>query len=273
MTRLRHDLKVVDLAVELIDARIPVSSRNPALAGMLSGKKHLLLLHKADQAEEEVTFRWLVYFKGMDQKAMPFSIHKKNAVNDLFRYLREQEVSLRPARLKRPLRMLFVGIPNVGKSSLINLLARKAVTKTGNRPGITRGRQWIRITPGLELLDTPGILTPKLTEKSTPRLAAVGSIPAGRFDPQEAVLWLLGRLLLSGKKSHLEKRYGVISSDDTLKVLEEIGRSQGCLQAAGKIDLERAAAIVLRDFQGGALGRMSLEEPAQDSALLPNGAS
>ncbi len=260
---LSRDLKIVDLVVELLDARIPVSSRNPALKGLLEGRKHLLLLHKADRAEDAVTDRWIAYLKGMDQEAMSFSVHHINYHRKLMQYLRKQEHNLRPSRIKRPLRMMFVGIPNVGKSTLINYFVHKAVTRTGNRPGITRGRQWIRITPGLELLDTPGILWPKITEKSTWPLAAVGAMPPARLDQQGIALWLLEIYLEKGKEEHLEGRYSSLRSGQPEEILEQIGISQGCLQSAGQVDLERASAIVLRDFQAGLLGRITLEDPPE----------
>jgi len=258
---LRQDLKIIDLVVELLDARIPISSRNPAIKDLLEGKKHLLLLHKADRAEEVVTGRWLKYFQGTSQQAMPFSVYHKYYLKKLLRYLKSEEDNLRSTRIKRPLRMIFIGIPNVGKSTLINYFVHKAVTRTANQPGVTRGRQWIRITPGLELLDTPGILWPRITESSTWPLAAVGAMPPGRLDQQSIALWLLDNYLQKGKEEHLLERYGDLKADDAEKMLAYIGKSHGCLQAEGQVDLERASGIVLRDFQAGLLGRITLEDP------------
>ncbi len=258
---LRQDLKIIDLVVELLDARIPISSRNPAIKGLLEGKKHLLLLHKADRAEEAVTGRWLAHFQGMDQRAMSFSVHHKRYLKHFLQYLKNQEHNLRPTRIKRPLRMIFIGIPNVGKSTLINYFVHKAVTRTGNQPGVTRGRQWIRITPGLELLDTPGILWPKISETSTWPLAAVGAMPPSRLDQQGIALWLLETYLQKGKEENLAERYKVLKTDSAQKMLTYIGQSHGCLQAAGEVDFERASGLVLRDFQAGLLGRITLEDP------------
>ncbi len=258
---LRQDLKIIDLVVELLDARAPISSRNPAFAGLLEGKKHLLLLHKADRAEDAVTERWLSYFQGRDIRSMAFSVHNRRYLTQLLRYLKEQEHNLRPIRIKRPLRMMFVGIPNVGKSTLINYFVHKAVTRTANRPGVTKGRQWIRITPGLELLDTPGILWPKITEKTVWPLAVIGAMPASRLDLQGIALWLIEIYLEKGREHYLAERYQGLRRGTVEKMLEQIGESQGCLQAEGKVDLERAAGLVLRDFQDGSLGRMTLETP------------
>lgn len=258
---LRQDLKIIDLVVELLDARAPISSRNPAFAGLLEGKKHLLLLHKADRAEDAVTERWLSYFQGRDIRSMAFSVHNRRYLTQLLRYLKEQEHNLRPTRIKRPLRMMFVGIPNVGKSTLINYFVHKAVTRTANRPGVTKGRQWIRITPGLELLDTPGILWPKITEKTAWPLAVIGAMPTSRLDLQGIALWLIEIYLEKGREHYLAERYQGLRRGTVEKMLEQIGESQGCLQAEGKVDLERAAGLVLRDFQDGSLGRMTLETP------------
>jgi ribosome biogenesis GTPase A len=258
---LRQDFKIIDLVVELLDARIPISSRNPVFASLLDGKKHLILLHKADRAEEAVTERWLSYFQGRDLQSMAFSVHHSRYLKRLLRYLKEQEHNLRPTRIKRPLRMIFVGIPNVGKSTLINYFVHKAVTRTANQPGITRGRQWIRIMPGLELLDTPGILWPYLNEETAKPLAVVGAIPSGRIDLEEIALWLIGLYIRKEKSDVLVKRYGDLQFDTTEKILEAIGLSQGCLQSTGKVDHGRAATLILRDFQGGVLGRMTLEDP------------
>ncbi len=260
VSQLREDLKGIDLVIELLDARIPFSSRNPTFSKLFAGKKHLVLLHKADRAENEHTEAWLDHFRNLDAVAMPFSVQGKQYQNRLFAYLKKEEDRMRSGRFKRPLRMIFVGIPNVGKSTLINLFVRKSVTRTGNRPGITRGKQWIRIMPGMELLDTPGILSPKINEETARPLAVVGAIPAGRVDIQDAALWLIGRYREKNLLHLLQKKYPGLEFGSTEELFEKIGLSQGCLQSAGRIDEERTAALLLRDFQGGALGRLTLEE-------------
>ncbi|MFO7951895.1 MAG: ribosome biogenesis GTPase YlqF [Bacillota bacterium] len=260
LNQLREDLKAVDLAIELIDARIPFSSRNPKLSNLLENKKHIVLLHKADSAEKEATERWLAYYQNFADKAMPFSVKNTRYLKQLMGYLKEQENSLKPKKIKRPLRMIFVGIPNVGKSTLINLFVHKAVTKTGNQPGITRGRQWIRIMPGMELLDTPGILQPRIEKNTINPLSAVGALPAGKTDQQESATWLINCYLKEGKGHYIEERYRVELSKPE-QILEQIGLSQGCLQSAGKVNRERTAALILRDYQNGALGRVTLEKP------------
>ncbi len=261
VNQLREDLKTIDLVIELLDARIPYSSRNPVFSDLAENKRHLVLLHKADRAENDSTEAWLSHFRKTGAEAMAFSVHRKQDLSRLMNYLNKEESRMRSGRFKRPLRMIFVGIPNVGKSTLINLFVHKAVTRTGNRPGITRGKQWIRIMPGMEFLDTPGILMPRINEVTSPPLAVVGAIPAGRVDIHDAALWLIERYLEKGKFDLLINKYPGLESDEAEQIFVQIGLSQGCLQSEGKVDTERTAALLLRDFQGGTLGRFTLESP------------
>jgi len=263
VNQLREDLKAIDLVIELLDARIPHSSRNPVFSNLFKGKKHLILLHKEDQAETEHTITWVNYFINAGAEAMSFSVQEKKYLNRLLDYLKKEEDRMHSGRFKRPLRMIFVGIPNVGKSTLINLFVHKAVTRTGNRPGITRGKQWIRIMPGMELLDTPGILRPKINEETARPLATVGALPAGRVDTHDAALWLIGRYLEKGKLYLLQKKYPGVQAGTAEEIFEQVGISQGCLQSRGKLDPERTAATLLRDYQGGSLGKLTLEEAPQ----------
>ncbi len=261
VNHLRQDLKIVDLAIELLDARIPASSHNPVFNSLLEGKKHLILLHKADRADENITGRWLSSFRSNGRMAMSFSVHQKRYLTQLLKFLKEQEHKLRPTRIKRPLRMIIVGIPNVGKSTMINFFVQKAVTRTGNQPGITRGKQWIRINPGLELLDTPGVLWPRIDEQTSWPLAVVGAIPPSRIDLDAIARRLIGFYLDNQLAGQLTQRYNLTTIGSVDEMIEQIARSQGCIQAEGRIDLNRTASLLLRDFQAGLLGRVSLERP------------
>ncbi|OPL10537.1 MAG: hypothetical protein AVO34_10590 [Firmicutes bacterium ML8_F2] len=260
VNQLRQDLKAVDIVIELLDARIPISSHNPIFARLLAGMKTLLLLHKADRADPNATSHWLSHFKDRDQDAISFSIYDKQSINQLMRYLKREKLGKQQTRFKRPLRMMVVGIPNVGKSTLINYFLKKSAVKTGNQPGITRGRQWIRIHPEIELLDTPGILWPKITEDSSYPLAAVGAIPAGRYDLQNTASWLINFYQENGIFIFMQKKYHGTEGQSEAGLLEDIAYKFGYLQSAGKPDLDRAAASLLHDFQEGALGRITLEK-------------
>lgn len=263
LSRLQEDLRVVDLVVELIDARAPASSRNPELVRLSKNKQRLILLHKADRGEEAVNSRWLLYFQKQGLPAMLSSVQTPRSLNSFLGYLKTQERRRSGSRIKRSLRLVIVGIPNVGKSTLINSLVRRAVTRTGDQPGVTRGRQWVRLLPGVELLDTPGVLPPVLLPETVFPLAAIGALPPGRIDRQQTALWLLDHYLERDEEARLMQCYDGLHKAAPAAMLEQIGMLRGCLLPEGKIDLERAAVLLLRDYQAGALGRFSLEEPPQ----------
>lgn len=259
---IRHDLAAVDLVIELLDARTPFSSQNPQIVRLTAGKQRLILLHKADRSDPRATTRWTNYFRDQGYPAMEFSIYWPHSRRALFKYLQDRQVNLSPAYGQRSLRVMVAGIPNVGKSSFINYLVKRRAAHTGNRPGITRGRQWIKLFPGIELLDTPGILCPRMSKRALLPLSAIGAIPAAGMEVTETAGWLLKLYREAGKEKFLLKRYRELNPGDGSDLqLEQIGLSQGCLMPEGKIDLRRAAEIVMRDFQNGFLGRLSLESP------------
>ncbi|HOA35686.1 MAG TPA: ribosome biogenesis GTPase YlqF [Bacillota bacterium] len=261
MRRLEEDLGLVDLVAELIDARAPASSRNPELLRLCRHKERLILLHKADRGEDEVNSRWLLYFQESGVQAMLSSVHLPRTLRSFLNCLETQGRRLRRSRLKRPLRLVIVGIPNVGKSTLINYLAGRSAARTGDQPGITRGRQWFRLIPGVELLDTPGVLPPLLSPETIYPLAAIGALPPGRVDPQQTAIWLLRLCLERGEVARLQRRYDGLQQAAPEAMLRQIGTARGCLLPQGKIDLDRAATILLRDYGTGNLGRLTLEEP------------
>lgn len=261
LRRLEKDLGLVDLVVELVDARAPSSSRNLELYRLSKGKQGIILLHKADGGEDSVNARWLSYYRESGFQALPSSVHMPRTLSSFLNRLKTQERRLRSSRFKRSLRLVIVGIPNVGKSTLINYLVGKAAARTGDRPGVTRGLQWIRIMPEVELLDTPGVLPPVLSPEAVFPLAAIGALPPGNIDCRRSALWLLRYFLERGKAARLQQRYTGLGRGEPEAVLRQIGTIRGCLLPAGKIDLDRAAALLLRDYQAGELGRLSLEEP------------
>lgn len=261
--RLQKDLPLIDLVVELIDARAPVSSRNPELERISENKERLTLLHKADRGESAVNSRWLLHFQEEGLPAILTSVQRPRTVSSFLDYLKEREQHLRGSRFKRALRLVIVGIPNVGKSTLLNYLVGRAAARTGDRAGITRGRQWVRLLAGVELLDTPGILPPLLSPEAVFPLAAIGALPPERIDRQQSALSLLRCYKERGKISRLTERYGEGVSGTPAAMLEQIGRERGCLLPGERIDLERAAALVLADYQAGSLGTLSLEMPPE----------
>ena len=259
--RLRQDLKIVDLAIELIDARIPLSSSNPSFSKYLSNKNRLTLLHKADLAEAKLTQMWLDFFKINGRIALPFSVYHKKYLNNLLKLLNREEAALKKGRFKRPLRLMIIGIPNVGKSTLINHLVKKAATRTGNQPGITRGRQWVRLNPRLELLDTPGILMPEISEDNLWPLAAVGAILPSRLDLEQVAVRLIKVYLAQGKEKYLLQHYRGLKIQEATATFAAIGFLNGCILPGEKLDGKRTAALLLKDFQSGALGRVTIEKP------------
>jgi len=259
---IRENLAVVDVVVELADARLPRSSRDPGLEGLLRGKPRLAVLNKADLADPRMTRRWVSWLTARGERVMAFSATAGAGPSKLLGNLWAFGGRRRPGR---SLRVMVVGTPNVGKSSLLNRLAGRASAATGDRPGVTRGKQWITLAPGLELLDLPGVLPPRsLANEGGYGLAAVGIVPEGTYDPGAVAVWLLEWLASrpSGRQG-LCATYGdeLLADAAPHTLLEMVGRARGCLAPGGKIDRERAAAAVVKDFRDGRLGRHTLESP------------
>lgn len=260
-------LKLVDVVLELVDARLPASSRNPLLQELLGEKPSVLILNKADLAEEEETAQWLDYYSRQALPALVFDAVKnrnrqeKKQVLDLVKRQAQSVLARRKARgiMNHTIRLMVIGIPNVGKSTLINNLAGKGVTETADRPGVTRGKQWVRLEKEIELLDTPGILWPKFVDPVTGfKLAVTGAIKDTIYDPLELSLWLLG-WLRQYKPGRIAERYKVEEKEEPVVLLREICRKRGLLIAGGEADLEKGAGILLTEFRGGKLGRITMD--------------
>lgn len=261
----KENLKLVDVVVELLDARVPLSSANPVLREIVGDKPRVIVLNKADLADEAATSTWVKYFAAQGLAAVPVDAVKGRGVKELVqaiaKYAKPKTDKLVQHGAKaRAARCMILGIPNVGKSSLINRLSGGTKTKVENRPGVTRAKQWIRLGAQLELLDMPGILWPKFENRQAAlHLAFTGAINDNVYDVASVVLLLLNTLR-EDYPADLVARYrleGDLPSGTEL--LEEIGRRRGCLRAGGKIDYEKAEQIVLTDFRSGRLGRVTLD--------------
>ncbi|HHX50754.1 MAG TPA: ribosome biogenesis GTPase YlqF [Clostridia bacterium] len=263
---LEEQLKFVDVIVEVLDARIPASSRNPDLDKMIKGRPRILVLNKADLAEKEETRAWLYHFRSGERDAVAIDSIRREGANVLTRHLFRLADDKRAGTsgrflLFRPVRVMVVGIPNVGKSSLINCLVRRAKTKTAAQPGVTRGPQWVRIQKDLELLDTPGLLWPKLTSPETGfHLAITGAVSERVYDWVEIAVYLI-RYFKEFQDGELERQYELGSPvKQEHELLEELANRWGFLQTGGIPDREKAAFRLLQEFRVGKLGRITLEK-------------
>src|SRR5690606_38940594 len=262
---IQENLSLVDLVIELVDARIPSSSQNPLLQEVIGNKQKIIVVMKKDLADEEKTDRWLEYFDGQNERAIAVNAKEKKDVSALVDLVyRVGEEKLRRLREKgvvnRPIRAMIVGIPNVGKSTLINRLAGKKIAKIGDRPGVTRQKQWIKVRGKFELLDTPGILWPKFeTEEIGLKLAAIGTIKY-ELTPEQDVAAFVIKYLLEHYRGLFLERYPIHERKDMWTIFEEIGRLRGALESGGHVNFDKVAEIVLQDFRSGKLGRISLEE-------------
>nr|WP_294493514.1 ribosome biogenesis GTPase YlqF [uncultured Mediterraneibacter sp.] len=263
---MQENIKLIDLIIELVDARIPLSSRNPDIDDLGRGKARLILLNKADLAEERLNDAWAEYFKSKGYLAVKVNSKKGGGIKSIQSVIQEacREKTERDRRrgiLNRPVRAMVVGIPNVGKSTFINALAGKACAKTGNKPGVTKGKQWIRLNKNVELLDTPGILWPKFEDQEVGlKLAFIGSIKDEILQTEELGAELI-RYLNRAYPGVLEEKYTIPGSEDPYCCLNDIAKSRHCLVRGSELDTGKAAGILLDDFRGGRLGRITLEEP------------
>lgn len=273
---MKEDIKLIDLIIELVDARVPLASRNPDIDELGKGKARLILLNKSDLASEKQNEAWTAWFKKKG-----FFVVKVNArsgaglkqINGVVQEACKEKIERDRRRgiLNRPVRAMVVGIPNVGKSTFINSFAGKACTKTGNKPGVTKGNQWIRLNKTLELLDTPGILWPRFEDQRVGLLLAfIGSINDEILNKDELAMELI-RFLETYYPQILPQRYlpdedkeVSAGSRTELEWLSQIAKVRGCLLKGGEPDYGKAAAIVIDDFRSGRLGRITLEFPPEE---------
>lgn len=262
-------LKYIDIVFELVDARLPMSSRNPMIDEIVSVKPRIVLLNKADMADEKITNEWIAYFKERGIHALAIDSQTGTGLKQIIslskEILREKFDRLAAKGVKpRAIRALIIGIPNVGKSTLINRLAKKNIAKTGDRPGVTTAQQWVKVGKELELLDTPGILWPKFEDELVGlKLATTGAIKDTILNLQEITVFAL-KFLRENYPQRLSERYGIEHTDDEdiVPLFDEIGKKRGCLMSGGYIDYDKTSELILREIRSEKLGRLTFEVPA-----------
>lgn len=265
---MQENIKLVDLILELVDARVPWGSRNPDIDEMGRQKARIILLNKCDLADEKKTALWSACFKEQGFQVVMVNSRSgaglkaiQGAVQEACREKIERD--RKRGILNRPIRAMVAGIPNVGKSTFINSFAGKACTKTGNRPGVTRGAQWVRLNKQVELLDTPGILWPKFEDPEAGlHLAMIGSVKDEVLNTEELALELL-HFLREEYPGVLALRYGIQETEEAFSMLSEIAKNRGCLLKGQELDLGKAVGILLEEFRSGRLGRFTLEVPGE----------
>ncbi|GGN49652.1 ribosome biogenesis GTPase YlqF [Oceanobacillus indicireducens] len=261
------NLKLVDFVIELLDARAPLSSENPMLHQIVQNKDKMVVLMKRDLADPNVTAAWLTYYKERNIPAVAVDASNRDdmkQVVQLAKQLGKKKIDQLVAKgmKARPHRAMILGIPNVGKSTLINRLANRKAAKTGDRPGITKQQLWIKIKKDFELLDTPGILWPKFEDQVVGyRLASIGTIKDQVISLQDIVVFVI-KFLQRKYPDLLLERYGVEADlDDMVEIFERIGKKRGALESGGEVDFDKVSELVLRDLRSGRIGRISLEDP------------
>lgn len=259
---IQSNLKLVDIIIEILDARIPNSSKNPIINEITANKKRIILLNKADLADKRETYEWIRLFEKEGYKAIEIDALTGRGIDKLYKILNEFQAERdEKKRNSRPLRIMILGVPNVGKSSLINRLSGRKSTKTGNKPGITKGKQWITLENGMQLLDTPGILWPKFEEPEVGlNLAFAGSIKDEILEIQDIGLELIG-FLADNYPEEFMNRYKLSGlSDDKLANMEALALKRGFILQGKRIDYERTARTVIDEFRAGKIGKITLEK-------------
>ena len=273
--QMQEDIKLVDLVIELVDARIPLSSRNPDIDELGKNKARLILLNKADLADDRQNEAWMHYFENNGYYVVRLYSRNRGGMKAVQAVILESckekmERDRRRGIKNRPVRAMVVGIPNVGKSTFINSFAGKACAKTGNKPGVTKGKQWIRLNKNVELLDTPGILWPKFEDQNVGlKLALIGSIKDEILNTDELALELI-KILLEEYPKLIESRYELTELEDAVKALEQITINRKCVKKGNEPDYSKAASLVIDEFRTGKLGKITLERPVQSAVETEN---
>ena len=264
MRQMKEDIKLIDLVIELLDARIPLSSRNPEIDHLGQNKARLVLLNKADLADESQNNKWIEYFRQKGIIALKINSKNKQGIKEINNAVNiacKEKIERNKKRgiINRPIRAMVVGIPNVGKSTFINAYAGKNCAKTGNKPGVTKGKQWIRLNKNLELLDTPGVLWPKFEDQTIGmHLAFIGSMNDNILDVSELAYQLI-KLLNNLYPDFINSRYNIEGHEDPLQEMYQVAQVRGGKLKGNQPDLEKTSGIILDDFRSGKLGRITLD--------------
>lgn len=274
-----EDLKIIDIVIELLDARIPISSQNPNIAEITKGKKKIIVLNKSDLADEKENQKWIEHFKKQGIRAVLTDSNTGKGINEFVKSIEEEmqqekEKQAEKGRIGSKIKAMILGIPNVGKSSLINRIAKKTSAGVGNKPGVTKQKQWIRVNEKIELLDTPGVLWPKFeSEEVALHLAFTGTIKEEILDRVE-IAYQLTKFLLQNEREMLCNRYKLDikkveeilnrtetpENENIYEIMLEIGKKRGCIISGGNIDDEKTARIILDEFKNGVLGKITIEK-------------
>lgn len=264
-------LKLIDIIFELVDARIPLSSRNPMIDDIIQHKPRLVLLNKADMADKVITKEWIEYFKAREIKALAINSQAGSGMKEIVsasqEILTEKFDRMKAKGVKpRAIRAMIVGIPNVGKSTLINRLAKKNIARTGNTPGVTKAQQWIKVGKELELLDTPGILWPKFEDQEVGlKLALTGAIKDSILNLQDVAIYGL-RFLEVRYPQRVKDRFHLEEfPEDIAEFFDQIGKNRGCLMGKGEVDYDKVTEIIIREIRTEKMGPLSFEQPEQSS--------
>lgn len=265
---MQEDIRLIDVVIELVDARIPLSSKNPDIDQLAVNKSRILLLNKSDMADPSCLDEWVHYYENTGYLAMAVNAKKKNELKRVNTLIQEAcrakiERDRRRGIQNRPVRAMIAGIPNVGKSTFINSFAGRACTKTGNRPGVTKGKQWIRLNKQVELLDTPGILWPKFEDQTVGlHLAFTGAIRDELLQSMDLALALLD-FLTEQYPGTLNQHYQVDESASLADQLQQLAENRGCIGKGNEPDLDKASFLLLDDFRNARLGRITIEQPVR----------
>ena len=279
MKQIEADLRIVDIVIELLDARIPIASQNPEIANKIKNKKKLVVLNKADLADEKTNQKWVNYFENQGIPAVLVDSNSGKGIDKFIKKIEEvmQEMlegQASKGRIGRKIRAMILGIPNVGKSSFINRISKRTTAEVGNKPGVTKQKQWVRINEKIELLDTPGVLWPKFeSEDVALKLAFTGTIKETVLQKTE-IAYQLVKFLLENYRERLAQRYGLNleyiqttleqeqpENFNIYEIMLEIGKKRGCIISGGNIDEEKTAKIILDEYKNGKFGKVSLEQP------------